>query len=191
MEAFKAWPESCWLGSGPAAAAWKSAWLEHRCWSSTWVTWLHDERFITLRERSRHLIWASWMFSLSSLLSSRCHRRAFTCPFSRLTLLTFSVCVICLSSHFLLQKHIKRDIVEDYKCQRFDKSVFGGRKWKEFTILAREITVEMLWKMEKAKKFNDKKCLQHAITKWGHWVGMHKKSQAGRSCCLAGLAEPL
>lgn len=63
---------------------------------------------------------------------------------------------------------------------------FGGRKWKEFTVLAKENAVELLWKMDKAKKFNDKKCLQQALTRWGHWVGMYKKSRAGRPQRLAG-----
>lgn len=48
-------------------------------------------------------------------------------------------------------------------------------------MLARENHVELIWKMEKAKTFSDKKCLQHAIARWRQWVGRYKKNQAGRS----------
>lgn len=61
-----------------------------------------------------------------------------------------------------------------------DASVFGGRKWKEFTVLAKANAAELLWKMEKAKRFEEEKRLRDALARWGHWLEMYKKNQAGR-----------
>lgn len=58
-------------------------------------------------------------------------------------------------------------------------------------MLARENHVELIWKMEKAKTFSDKKCLQHAIARWGQWVRRYKKNQAGRSPYLAACSGAL
>lgn len=71
-----------------------------------------------------------------------------------------------------------------------DGSVFGSRKWKEFAVLAKQGSLVLLFKINKAKRFNKRKCLQNAMAAWCSWVEVQKKTQAGRYPYLTGLDKP-
>lgn len=61
-----------------------------------------------------------------------------------------------------------------------DGSVFGGRKWKEFAVRAKQGALVLLFKVNKAKRLNERKRLQGAVAAWCSWVKVQKKTQAGR-----------
>ncbi|XP_056907647.1 dynein regulatory complex subunit 6 isoform X1 [Takifugu flavidus] len=51
-------------------------------------------------------------------------------------------------------------------------------KWKEFAVLAKQGSLVLLFKIKKAKRFNERKCLQNAMAAWCSWVEVQKKTQA-------------
>ncbi|XP_078024112.1 F-box and leucine-rich repeat protein 13 [Epinephelus lanceolatus] len=65
-----------------------------------------------------------------------------------------------------------------YCCYRKNLTSSCFRKWKRFTIQSKRDAIELLVKMNMAKKHYDRKCQQVAFTKWTKRVELHKKKKA-------------